>query len=56
MGASANGTLSVQYQNKQVDDTTIIGYTPNMVDIDTRTLDQGRYFSPAKIVTRRMCA
>jgi len=45
VGASANGTLSLQYQNKQVDDTTIWGYTPNMVDIDTRTVDQGRYFT-----------
>ena len=46
VGASASGTLSVQYQNRQVDDTSILGYTPNMADIDTRTLDQGRYFSP----------
>src|ERR1035437_962393 len=29
VGASANGTLSVQYQNKEADDTSIIGYTPN---------------------------
>ena len=48
VGASASGTLSVQYQNKQTDDTTIIGYTPNMVDIDTRTLDLGRYFTPGE--------
>jgi putative ABC transport system permease protein len=48
VGASANGTLSVQYKNKQTDDTAIIGYTPNMVDIDTRTLDMGRYFTPAE--------
>jgi putative ABC transport system permease protein len=48
VGASASGTLSVQYGNKQTDDTSIIGYTPNMVDIDTRTLDLGRYFTPAE--------
>jgi len=48
IGASASGTLSIVYQNKQVDDTSIIGYTPNMVDIDTRTLDLGRYFTPAE--------
>ena len=48
VGASANGTLSVQYQNKEADDTTIFGYTPNMAEIDTRTLDLGRYFSPAE--------
>ena len=48
VGASASDTLSVQYKDKQTDDTTIIGYTPNMVDIDTRTLDLGRYFTPAE--------
>jgi putative ABC transport system permease protein len=48
VGASASGTLSLQYQNKQADDTTIIGYTPDMVDIDTRTLDLGRYFTPGE--------
>src|ERR1700730_12858621 len=45
VGASANTSLSVNYRNRQVDDSTMYGYTPNMVDIDTRTLDTGRYFS-----------
>jgi len=48
VGASASGTLSLQYRSKQTDDTSIIGYTPNMVDIDTRTLDLGRYFTPGE--------
>ena len=48
VGASASGTLSVQYGSKQTDDTSIIGYTPNMIDIDTRTLEEGRYFTPAE--------
>jgi putative ABC transport system permease protein len=48
VGASANGSLSVQYQNKQVDDVTIYGYSPAMADIDTRVLDQGRYFTPGE--------
>ena len=48
VGASASGTLSVQYGNKQTDDTSIIGYTPNMADIDTRTLEYGRYFTPGE--------
>jgi putative ABC transport system permease protein len=48
VGASASGTLSLQYKNKQTDDTAIIGYTPNMIDIDTRTLDLGRYFTPGE--------
>src|SRR5580700_6221060 len=34
VGASASGTLNVVYQNKEAEDTTIIGYTPNMVDVD----------------------
>ncbi len=45
VGASAQANISVQRGNKQMDDTSIIGYTPNMVGIDTRTIDQGRYFS-----------
>jgi putative ABC transport system permease protein len=48
VGASASSTLSVQYGNKQADDTSIIGYTPNMVDIDTRTVESGRYFTNAE--------
>jgi putative ABC transport system permease protein len=48
VGASANAMLSLQRGNKQTDDTTIIGYTPNMIDIDTRTLDLGRYFTPGE--------
>jgi len=48
VGASANTSISVQYQNRQADDASLFGYTPNMVDIDTRTLDQGRYFSDSE--------
>lgn len=48
VGASASATLSLQAGNKQADDASILGYTPNMVDIDTRTLDTGRYFTVAE--------
>jgi putative ABC transport system permease protein len=48
VGASANTTLAVNYQNKQADSATIYGYSANMVDIDTRTLVQGRYFTPSE--------
>jgi putative ABC transport system permease protein len=48
VGASSNTSLPVTYANKQVDDATLYGYTPNMIDIDTRTLDQGRYFSESE--------
>jgi putative ABC transport system permease protein len=45
VGASATATLSLVAGDKQADDASIIGYTPNMVDIDTRTLNQGRYYT-----------
>jgi putative ABC transport system permease protein len=45
VGASANTTLLTTYQNKEVQDATLYGYTPNMAEIDTRTLSLGRYFS-----------
>jgi putative ABC transport system permease protein len=45
VGGSASATLSLLAGNKQADDVSIIGYTPNMIDIDTRTLDLGRYFT-----------
>ncbi len=48
VGASINTSISLNYQNKQVDDATLYGYTPNMVDIDTRNLDQGRYFTESE--------
>ena len=45
VGASATATLSLVAGDKQAEDASIIGYTPNMVDIDTRTLNQGRYYT-----------
>ena len=45
VGASANATLLTTYKNKELQDTTLYGYTPNMVEIDTRTLISGRYFT-----------
>jgi putative ABC transport system permease protein len=45
VGASSNTTVSAVYGNKQVDDTSLFGYTPSMADIDTRTVESGRYFT-----------
>src|ERR1700738_4416605 len=45
VGASSNTTVSVVYGNKQLDDSSLFGYTPNMADIDTRTVESGRYFT-----------
>jgi putative ABC transport system permease protein len=35
----------VRYQGHEVQDANMIGYTPNMATIDTRTLTLGRYFT-----------
>jgi putative ABC transport system permease protein len=45
VGASVFATAGVRYRDRDLEDTTLYGYTPNMTDIDTRTLAQGRYFT-----------
>ncbi len=45
VGASASFTGHVKYENNELQDVNIIGHTPNMADIDTRTVEQGRYFT-----------
>lgn len=48
IGASASFTGHVRYGNNDLQDMNIIGHTPNMADIDTRTVAQGRYFTPTE--------
>ncbi len=48
VGASESASVSINYKNKQLDDATMYGHSPNMVDIDTRTVDQGRYFTESE--------
>ncbi len=38
-------TLGVRYRDRDLEDVTLYGHTPNMADIDTRTLAEGRYFT-----------
>jgi putative ABC transport system permease protein len=45
VGATVSSTLSLRYRDHQLDDTALNGHTPNMADIDTRTVDRGRYFT-----------
>jgi putative ABC transport system permease protein len=45
VGASVSGTARLQYGNKELNDISLIGETPNMADIDTRTVNRGRYFT-----------
>lgn len=45
VGASVASTLGVRYRDRDLEDVALYGYTPNMADIDTRTLASGRYFT-----------
>ena len=45
IGASATSTVHVRYRDKELQDINLLGHTANMADIDTRTLELGRYFS-----------
>ena len=45
MGATASSTVRAHYKDRDLEDVNIIGHTANMVDIDTRTLSMGRYFT-----------
>src|SRR4051812_16241643 len=44
-GTSVSTTLDARYENHEVQDVTLYGHTPNMAQIDTRTVVQGRYFT-----------
>ena len=44
-GASVSTPLGVRWKGRDLEDVTLYGHTPNMADIDTRTLTLGRYFT-----------
>ncbi|HKM89874.1 MAG TPA: ABC transporter permease [Candidatus Acidoferrales bacterium] len=48
IGATASSPTSVhaRYGNKEVLDVSLSGQTANMAEIDTRTVELGRYFTP----------
>lgn len=45
VGATASSSGRTQYQNQELEDVNIIGETPSMGEIDTRTVEQGRFFT-----------
>ncbi|HTS65685.1 MAG TPA: ABC transporter permease [Candidatus Acidoferrales bacterium] len=45
VGAALNSSVVLRYQNHELDDATLYGHTPTMSEIDTRTVDTGRYFT-----------
>ena len=38
VGASISSTARIQYRDKEMTDISFIGHTPNMADVDTRTV------------------
>jgi putative ABC transport system permease protein len=48
VGASATTSVHVRYRDKELQDINLFGHTANMADVDTRTLDFGRYFSESE--------
>src|SRR5262249_2352304 len=48
VGATASVTVRARYGDKEAQDVSFSGLTPNMADIDTRTVETGRYFTPAE--------
>ncbi|MGC8793806.1 MAG: ABC transporter permease [Bryobacteraceae bacterium] len=46
VGAQAQTTLRSRYRDREIEDTVVIGHTASMLDIDTRTIVEGRYFTP----------
>ncbi len=44
-GAAISGSARVHYGDKELNDINLIGHTPSMGAIDTRTLTEGRYFT-----------
>jgi putative ABC transport system permease protein len=48
VGASVSSTLSIKYRDQEIQDATLYGHTANMADIDTRTVELGRYFTESE--------
>ena len=48
VGASAATTVRARYGDKEVQDVNLSGQTATMAEIDTRTVELGRYFTPSE--------
>ena len=48
VGATASSTVRVRYGDKEVTDVNLSGQTATMADIDTRTVERGRYFTSSE--------
>ncbi len=45
VGAEVRATVRSRYRDRELADTAMIGQTPSMAEIDTRTVELGRYFT-----------
>jgi putative ABC transport system permease protein len=45
VGAEVRATVRSRYRDRELTDTAMIGQTANMAEIDTRTVELGRYFT-----------
>ena len=48
VGASASTSVRARFAAKELQDVSLYGQTANMEDIDSRTVAQGRYFTPSE--------
>ena len=48
VGASASATVRARSGDKELQDVSFYGQTANMADIDSRTIQLGRYFTPSE--------
>ena len=48
VGASASATVRARHGDKELQDVNLAGQTASMADIDTRSVELGRYFTPAE--------
>jgi len=48
VGAAVSGTARVQFRDKSLTDVSFIGHTAEMADLDSRTVEKGRYFTPSE--------
>jgi putative ABC transport system permease protein len=48
VGATASATVRARFGDKEAQDVSFYGQTPNMADIDTRAVEFGRHFTAAE--------
>ena len=48
VGAAVSGTSRVQFRDKDLTDVSFIGHTPEMAELDSRTVEKGRYFTESE--------